>query len=187
MENVIFYKEWQSLPKAEFEILAIVAEQGGSYSGTYADICRYKSVSAQSGNRRRVREAIEALVSKGFLTCQASGRMQNLQIIPKETKVELSREWVRSVIAHDYSSEDVSFAQVLKVFMWLAHNEKDIITNKVIADDLCISESTVVSAKNVIEREYKYIYKEIVAKRLSDDSFMRLGQRISVNAWWTNI
>ena len=187
MENAIFYKEWQELPKAEFEILAMLAEQGGSYSGTYADICRYKSVSVQSANRKRVREAIEALASRGLLIHQTSGRTQNLQVIPKETKVELPREWVQSVMRHDYSSEDVSFVQVLKVVMWITHNKQDVITNRMIADDLCISESTVVSAKNILEREYNYIYKEIVAKKISDNFFMRVGQRISLNAWWTEI
>lgn len=35
MEKVIFYWEWLPLPKAKFNILAMLAEQGGSFSGNY--------------------------------------------------------------------------------------------------------------------------------------------------------
>ena len=41
MEKVTFYREWLPLPKAEFNVLTMLAEQGGSFSGNYADIMRY--------------------------------------------------------------------------------------------------------------------------------------------------
>ena len=40
MEYVTFYEEWLPLPKAEINILAMVAEQGGTYVGNYTDMCR---------------------------------------------------------------------------------------------------------------------------------------------------
>ena len=66
MEKIVFYNEWLPLPKAEFNILTMVAEQGGSYSGNYSDMCRYLSVTPQSRNIAPLRSAIESLTSKGF-------------------------------------------------------------------------------------------------------------------------
>ena len=44
MESIVFYDEWLPLPKAEFNILAMLAERGGSFSGNYSDMCRYLGV-----------------------------------------------------------------------------------------------------------------------------------------------
>ena len=35
MEKVVFYREWLLLPKAEFNVLTMIAEQGGTFSGNY--------------------------------------------------------------------------------------------------------------------------------------------------------
>ena len=66
---------------------------------------------------------------------------------------------MQSVIQHDYSSEAVAFAHVLKVFIWIVHNDLSVVTNSMIAEDLIVSVSTVVNAKNVLEREYLNITK----------------------------
>ena len=59
MEYVIFFLEWLPLPKAQFNILAMLAEQGGSFSGNYSEICRYLNVTPQSRNRNALRTALE--------------------------------------------------------------------------------------------------------------------------------
>lgn len=182
-EDTVFYKEWLPLPKAEFNILAMLAEQGGTFSGNYTDMCRYLTVTPQSRNRKVLQAAIESLVSKGFITCESRGRTQHLKLIPKATAIELPRLWVQSVIRHDYSSENVAFAQVLKVFLWIVQNTQDIVTNDMIAADLGVSVSTVVSAKNVLEREYENITKRKVSEKWGD-SFRSVGQELAAGAWW---
>lgn len=185
MEYVIFFLEWLPLPKAQFNILAMLAEQGGSFSGNYADICRYLNVTPQSRNRDALRAAIETLSSKGFITCESRGRTQHLKLIPKATEVKLPRLWVQSVIRHDYSSEAVAFAHVLKVFMWIVQNEQEVVTNQMIAADLSVSVSTIVNAKNVLEREYENITKKKVSEKLGENIFRTLGQELEAGAWWT--
>ena len=187
MEKAIFYQEWLPLPKAEFNILAMLAEQGGSFSGNYSDMCRYLGVTPQNRNRQNLQTAIQALVAAGFITHESRGRTQALKVVPKATAIPLPRLWVQSVIRHDYSSESVAFAQVLKVFAWIAANEADIVTNDMIAADLKISASTVVSAKNVLEREYENITKKRISEKLGENFFRNLGQELRTNAWWTNI
>ena len=186
-EQVTFYFEWLSLPKDEFNVLAMVAEQGGSYRGNYSDMCRYLGITPQSKNRQRLQTAILSLAAIGFISHESQGRIQTLKVIPKATEIALPRRWVQSVIRHDYSGEGVAFAQVLKVFAWVLHNKVDVVTNSKIAEDLGISQSTVVSAKNVLEREYENIYKKRVSAKLGEDIFLNLGQELRANAWWTKI
>ena len=184
MGKATFYREWLPLPKAEFNILAMLAEQGGSYSGNYSDICRYLGVTPQDGTRRPIRAAIENLAAHGWINHTRSGRTHHLSIIPKATEIALPRLWVQSVIRHDYSGESVAFAQVLKLFAWIAHNEMPVVTNDEIAADLNISSSTVGSAKNVLEREYENITKRKVSEKLGENIFRTLGQELAAGAWW---
>ena len=187
MERAIFYWEWLPLPKAEFNILAMLAEQGGSFSGNYSDMMRYLGVTRQNNNRQTLRAAVKSLAAAGFITHRSQGRTQILKILPKATEIPLPRAWVQSVIRHDYSSESVAFAQVLKVFAWIAHNEMPVVTNDMIAADLNTSTSTVVSAKNVLEREYENITKKRISEKLGENFFRNLGQELRTNAWWTEI
>lgn len=186
IEYVVFYDEWLPLPKAEFNVLAMVAEQGGTYAGNLSDMCRYLSVTPQTRNREQLRSAIESLTSKGFLSCDTRGRTHHLKVIPKETEVRLPRPWVQSVIRHNYSSESVAFTQVLKVFMWITQNRMEVVTNAMIAAELGISESTVCAAKNVLQHEYENIIKKKVSQKWGD-SFRSLGQELAASAWWTEI
>ena len=186
MEKTVFYKEWLPLQKAEFNILAMLAEQGGSFSGTYADMMRYLNVTPQSRNRKSLQAAIESLTSKGFITRETSGRTQTLKVIPKATGITLPRLWVQSVMKHGYSSEAVASAQVLKVFLWIAQNNQNIVTNNMIADALGVSVSTVVSAKNVLEREYENITKRKVSEKCGD-VFRSIGQELAAGAWWKEL
>ena len=91
------------------------------------------------------------------------------------------------MIHHDYSSESVAFAQILKVCAWIAWNEMPIITNDMIAADLSISTSTVVSAKNVLEREYECVTKKRISQKMRDNFYRNLGQELRANAFWTEI
>ena len=185
--DAIFYREWLPLPKTEFNVLAMIAEQGGSFSGNYSDMCRYLGVTPQNSNRTAQKNAIESLVSKGFISCESRGRTHHLTVIPKATEIRLPRLWVQSVIHHDYSSEAVAFAHVLKVFIWIVHNDLSVVTNGMIAEDLNVSVSTVVSAKNVLEREYQNITKRKVSEKLGEDFFRTLGQELAAGAWWSEI
>lgn len=187
MEKAIFYWEWLPLPKAEFNILAMLAEQGGSFSGNYSDMMDYFHVTRQQHNRQAIRSAIESLAATGFITHESRGRTQVLKVIPKAKEIQIPRLWVQSVIRHDYTGESVAFAQVLKVFAWIAGNEMDIVTNDMIAADLNISAATVVSAKNVLNREYENITKKRISEKLDGTTFRNLGQELRANAWWTEI
>ena len=184
MENTILYCEWFPLPKAEFRIMAMLAEQGGTYSGNLSDMCRYFSVTPQSRNRAQLQTAIESLTSKGFLAATKLGRTYHLKLIPKEKEIALSHEWVKRLIARDYSSESVSWEAVLKVLLWIIQNKQPIVTNAMLAAALNLSPSTIGSAKNVLEREYEAITRKRVSEKLGDNFFQVIGQELAASAWW---
>ena len=187
MEKAIFYREWLPLPKAEFNILAMLAEQGGSFSGNYSDMCRYLGVTPQNRNRQPLQAAVQSLAAAGFISHESQGRTQTLKVIPKDTEIPLPRLWVQSVIRHDFSSESVAFAQVLKVFAWIVENKTAVVTNDMIAIELNVSTSTVVSAKNVLKREYENVRQRNVSEKLGENFFRNLGQELAANAWWNEI
>ena len=187
MEKAVFYREWLPLSKAEFNILTMVAEQGGSFSGNWSAMCRYLNLTSQDRNRKVLQAAVESLASKGFISWDTQGRTQNLKVIPKATGIELPQAWVRSVIDHDYTSEKVAFAQVLKVFMWIVHNNMDVVTNAMIADDIGVSVDTVTSAKNVLLREYENITRRKVSEKTGLNTFRTLGQELVASALWKDL
>ena len=185
MENVVFYREWLPLDKKEFRILAMLADFGGEYRGNLADMCRYFSVSPQHKNREALREAIQRLTDGRYIESSADRRTYSLRVIPKEKEIVLSKEWFDRVQAHEYSAESVSWEAVIKTLLWLiAHDPEATVTNQQIADELGVSVSVVVSAKNVLEKDFEAIAKRYISEKLDEDIFVRLGQQIELNAWW---
>ena len=189
MEMVIFYREWLPLLKEEFNVVVMVAVQGGIFRGYFSDICRCLNISPQTRNRERIQAAIHTLVEKNFITDEIEGRNHNLKVIPKRNGIQLPLQWVQSVLHHDYSGsgKGVAPVQVLKVFAWIVDNKNEIVTNDMIAEELNISASTVISAKNVLEKEYENITKKKRSMKLSENNFQTVGQELQASAWWTDI
>ena len=105
--------------------------------------------------------------------------------MPKATEIEIPKEWLHRLKDHDYSSEPVAWEQVLKVHLWIMlHSGDPIVKNAAIAADLNISVSTIGSAKNVLQKEYEAITRSYVSKKLGEDHYQRLGQRLTASAWW---
>ena len=185
MEEIAFYWEWLSLPKDQFRLLAMTAASGGRFDGNYTDMCNYLSVTPQSRNREKLKSALEVLASSGYIEWEQSGRTHHLTIIPKETEIKIPLALAKSIINHEYSSEEqVAWEQVLKLYIWVVHNDLDIVINRMIAAALSTSESTVCSAKNVLVKEYEAITKRNISEKLGENFFRTLGQELRTCAWW---
>ena len=187
MEHITFYAEWLSLPKAEFNILTMLVEQGGAFRGNLSDLCRYFNVTPQQKNRTPLRSAIKSLTSTGFISSELNGRTYHLKLIPQEEEIRALKPLVQSILRHDYSGETVAAAPVIKVLLWTIRNEKPVVTNAEIAADLGISESTVVSAKNVLQIEYETLTRKKVSAKLGENFFKTLGQALAASAWYTDL
>lgn len=184
MDNMIFYKEWLTLDKKDFRILAMLAANG-KFQGNLSDLCRYFSLDPQQRNRNQLRESIQQLCDQGLIECQMSGRTYTLQAIPKDNEIKMPQEWYETLRRHDYTSEAVSWEAVLKVLLWIIDNPRSVVTNREIAKDLSISVSTVGCAKNVLEREYSAITRKKVSQKLGENYFHTIGQELVATAWWS--
>lgn len=80
METLVFYREWFPLPKGEFRIMAMLADKG-QFRGNLSDLCRYFFVSLQTKNRNNLRNSINALSEKRFITISLSGRTYVLRCV----------------------------------------------------------------------------------------------------------
>lgn len=187
LEKIVFYGEWLPLPKEEFNILTMLAEQGGSFSGNLTDMCRYFGLSQQQKNRATFRSAIESLTANGYITSEVEGRTYHLKLVPKANEIKIFKRLVQSAVAHNYTSEPVSPASVIKVMLWIIRNQKPVVTNREIAHDTKLSESTICSAKNVLQKEYEAIRKRRVSTKVGENYFITLGQELQSGAWFTPI
>lgn len=187
MASAVFYWEWLPLPKEEFNILMMLADRGGSFTGTLADMCRYFRVDPRNNkNKAPLKRAIKNLTTTGFITCGKSGYTYSLQLIPKERKVELLRKWVDPILQADNFSESVAKAPVIKSLIWISQNSySEVVTNDQIVPNLNISVSTFGSAKNVLERDFRAIMRELERSTLANGEKRNIGQRLGVPADWS--
>ena len=187
MEKIIFFWEWLRLPKEEFNILMMLADMGGSFKGTLADMCRYFCVDHHnSKNKAPLKNAIDRLTSTGFITSEKSGYTYSLQLVPKERKVELLRKWVDPILQADNFSASVAKAPVIKSLIWISQNSySNVVTNDQIVPDLNLSVSTFGSAKNVLEKDFHVIMREIEHITLANGEKRNIGQRLGVPADWS--
>ena len=183
--RITMYREWLPLEKKQFRILAMLADKG-EYTGNLSILCDYFSLSRQQHNRSALRTAIGQLANTGYLTFSTEGRTYHISAVPKATAITIPREWLQRLIAHDYSSENVAWEQVLKVLLWVCNNKEPVIQNQMIADDLQVSVSTIGCAKNVLEYEYAAIRRRKVSEKIGDDFFRTIGQELEASAWWND-
>jgi len=186
-DKVTFYWEWLLLPKEEFNILMMLADSGGGFSGTLSDMCRYFHISADnSKNKIPLKTAIKSLTDNGYITSQKSGNTFILQVIPKERKVELLRKWVDPILKAEHFSVSVAKAPVIKSLIWISENSySKVVTNDQIVPELNISVSTFGAAKNVLEKDFKIIMRELEQITLNNGERRNIGQRLSVPADWS--
>ena len=183
MDDAIFYQEWLPLDKKEFRILSMLADNGGEYHGNLTDMCQYFSITAQQKTRNALREAIQSLTERNYIESSLVGQKYHLRLVPTANKISLPREWLTRLRQHEYSTASVSWEVIVKLILWLEHNSDDIITNQQIADDLNVSISTIVSAKNVLEKDYSGLLRKYCYKKVGED-YLCIGQSLTLSAWW---
>ena len=185
-----FFREWLHLPKSDFRILAMLADEG-NFEGSLSDLCRCFSLDTQTRNRNKLKASIQHLSASGFIVHKENGQRHQLSLIPQEQGIAFPRSWYKILKQHDYTSESVSWEAVMKVALWIQDNQFPVVTNKMIASDLGISVGTIDSAKNVLEREYQAITRKQVSEKIGENSqgqtlYRTIGQELKSCAWWEN-
>lgn len=184
-KKTTFYYEWLHLDKNEFRILAMLADLGGTYKGDLSSILDYFNLSYQSKTRKQLKKSIEKLKDDGYIKCSVSGNTYLLEIIPKKIEIQMYQKWYNFLKNHQSTVESVSWIVVLKTYLWIIHNNpEDIITNRLIAGEINVSESTLGSAKRVLKEEFEAFVTKNRSVKLYDDMFVKIGHQISPCAWW---
>lgn len=181
-ENAIYFKEWLKLKPSDFRIVNMLAlSENKEFKGNLSDLCKKFSLSSQDNNKKRIKKSIELLEENSFITVNKSGRTYTLNVVPKETKIQVEKCWIETILTTDFS-ESVSKEAVIKCLLWLMNNTEAIITDSSIAADLDCCIDTITKAKNVLQRDFNLINKNSITEK-SKNRFVRKGQQIDVNAW----
>ena len=152
-----FEFEWLLRQKYEFKILtliAVLADNNLAYRGTLNDMCDFFGVrSNDSRNRRSIKAAIDQLETDGLLKHIEDGKTLTLTLSKKGEQrkrvIRIQKEWVE--IAKNYKSDDnsISWMNLLKVWLFLLDNKKEIIKISDITKAkkiICIREHICISA-----------------------------------------
>jgi hypothetical protein len=182
IKEITFYKEWLHLPKEQFRILLYIV-QNGSLSGNLSDMCKCIGLSPQNKNRNNIRIAIEALAEEKYLNYVKAGRVYDLTVIPQETKIQISHDWVTKITDRHPYSRDVAKENVIKVLLWLVDNGPELFQNNQIVEELGISESVICDAKYILSNDFALIRLEYKRGRTEEGKYYTEGQFVTIAAW----
>ena len=185
-EHIIFYREWLLLDKAHFRILTMLADKG-AFCGGLADICRYLSLSpGQQKTNATLRASIDFLAANGYITGTLTGRTYQLQLIPKENPIYVSRRWFNPIRPNTDFSQTVSWEMVIKTLVWISGNSlSNLVVNDMIAEELNTSVATLGAAKNVLERDFHAIIRDVEKMILPNGQKRNIGQHLATFAPWS--
>lgn len=202
-EEFDFYREWiekkwvveekknqLNVEDYELKILilaSVLAENDLSFTGTIKTMCEWLGINGvKTTNKDKLRNAIANLVSKGYIVAKEVEKKITIIITKKGLKndrtIRLRKSWIQTMKQFKDEKISISWIQLLKVFIYIYDLPSGrIITNKKIADDLCISENTVLKAIKVfgIIKEFGnfavYVGKKVIRKDLGGGKYVTIG------------
>lgn len=183
-----FEKEWLQMEKYDFKILtlvAVMANEHAAYRGTITHMCQFLGVSSRnSSTTRAIKQSIQNLVDKEYILMIQQGKTYTLTLSTKVEKkrniIRIQTKWIEIVKATKFG---VSWDNILRVWLYLIDNKELLITNRMIADHLCLSESTVEKIKNVLVDKIEAIKCVNKYRKVGETNFTRIGQNIDTFAW----
>lgn len=188
-QNAEFEKEWLKMEKYDFKILtliAVLAENKLAYRGKIKDMCEFLGVkSGQSRTNKAIKDAIEKLEKEEYIYAVKDKQTYTLTLRVKAEKkreiIKIQKKWIEMVKSLD--SKQTSWDTILRVWLYLIDNQKEIITNKDISNDLGISDTAVKRVKKVLVEDLKAIKCTNRSKKIAEGTYVRLGQCIDTFAW----
>lgn len=191
-DKITFYYEWLPLDKKEFELLAMLADQG-EFHGNLSDICRYFGREPQNNARTRITNSIEQLSQNGYITVTKDGRTYTLTLIPQETELLVFRKLYENIKNKKNFSRSVAWQQVLKVYIFAIQRSHDVakgkcseyVFNRKIAAAINASEGIISDAHHVLANDLHAILHTIIRKQDKETGIIYcLGQENLTTAWY---
>lgn len=185
-EYITFYREWLPLDKSDFRILTMLAD-AGDFSGNLTALCRYLSLRpGQQKTNAALRRSIETLTSNGYIASTLTERTYQLAIKPKAQPIKVARRWFDDIMKAASFSETVSWEMVVKTLVWISGNSlAKLVVNDAIAEELNTSVDTLGAAKNVLDKDFHAIIRDIEKRTLPNGEIRNVGQHLAVYAPWS--
>lgn len=186
-----FEFEWLVRQKYEFKILtliAVLADNNLAYRGTLKDMCEFFGVKpGDSRTNNQIKAAITKLEADGLLKQIVDGRTFTLTLSKKGEQrkrvIRIQKEWVE--IAKNYKSEEnsISWMNLLKVWLYLIDNKKEIIRTSEIAEELDLKPDSIKRAKKALDKDIQTIVNKRKTIVSANGGYRCLGSSITVKAW----
>ena len=167
-----FDKEWLSMEKYDFKILtliAVLAENKLAYRGKIKDMCEFLGVAAgNSRTNRAIKDAIEKLEKEEYIDVIKRGQIYTLTLRDNRSRtiIKIQKKWI--AIVKSLNGKQNSWDTILRVWLYLIDNQREIITTKDIAADLQLSEKTIGNVKKILVEDLKAIKCTNRAKKLDE-------------------
>lgn len=153
-DTINISSEWLSIDKSELKILLLVSlSDNAEYKGNLKSICNWLGVAPCSVNNTRIKEALDSLQEKGYITYNVTGRTYTITIneIEENNIVPIRKQWIDEFKKYNKDengkninkNNSIDWVQILRVFAFLYHrNNNDIITYAEIVEQLKSIKST---------------------------------------------
>ena len=170
-------------------MIAVLAENHLAYRGKMKDMCEFLGVGNSTSNTTKIKEAIEALEAKGDIKTLKEGHTWTLTLSVKAERkqkiIKIRKAWIEMMKAYEPKEKDdsVSWETILKLFVYLCADKKEVKRYDEISKDLGIAEKTLKKAmKALINIEFGDV---VVNRKLAwfkdhEGEFKVIGQKIDV-------
>lgn len=177
------------MEKYDFKILtliAVLAENKLAYRGKIKDMCEFLGVkTGQSRTNKAIKDAIDKLEKEEYIYAVKDKQTYTLTLRVKAEKkkeiIKIQKKWIQMV--KDADSKGASWDNILRVWLYLIDNKKEIITNKDISEALDMDIKMITRIKKILTEDLKAIKCVNRAKKIDDRTFIKLGQSIDTFAW----
>lgn len=190
-KEVEFNKDWLTVSNYQFKILVMVvalANEHLAFRGKLKDMCEFLGVSNQAANTKKIKDAIQKLEDKGDVLVMREGQTWTITLSVKAERkpkvIRIRNAWIKAIQQYKAPKDKyVDWENILKVFVYLCADKKDIKTYEEIKNDLNLSFDIIrraVWALDAIELQ-DLSFKRKLAWFLNNDNEWKVkGQRIDV-------
>lgn len=187
-------KEQLNTNDYELKILilaSVLADNNLSFTGTLKTMGEWLGVNAtKTTMKENLKNAIQGLVNKGYIETKIVDKKITIIITEKglsDKKIyPLRKSWVQTMKKVKTTGISVAWIQLLKVWIYYEvsmkkNPNKETITNKEIADALCITQGTVINAFKALEKlkyfgKYaEYRGKKVKKVQIEEDKYVTIG------------
>lgn len=185
-------KDWLTVSNYQFKILVMVvalANEKLAFRGKLKDMCEFLGVSNQTSNTTKIKDAIQKLEDKGDVLVLREGQTWTITLSVKAERkpkvIRIRNAWIKAIQQYQAPDKEkyVSWENILKVFVYLCADKRDIKTYDEIRNDLGLSFDVVrraVWALDEIDLQDLSFKRKLAWFINNDNEWKVKGQRIDV-------